>query len=259
MPDSAFIDALIGTPSKTPQEIQNAIADARKLGYSDADILKGAQANFGVDVSSYLKPSTLASNTGSIDPSFTPIYASYYDQSGERPELKFDTNTIQGYSKRTPDGQIAIYDTNGNFIKNQGSTSDAMLSNLGQLAKGVAPMALAAIGANLLGGVGGAGTESLYANIPDYLGGGAGTTLADIAAGTTAAGSFTAEQIAAKAAADAAAQAALEGSYSAANAVTGMTAAELAAAEAAEKDASLAASAAATSAAPMPVSTLPAV
>ena len=69
MPDSAFIDALIGTPSKTPQEIQSGIADARKLGYSDADILKGAQANFGVDVSSYLKPNPFGNDT-----SYTPSY-----------------------------------------------------------------------------------------------------------------------------------------------------------------------------------------
>ena len=38
-----------------PQQIQDAIASSRAAGYSDADIMKGAQANFGTDVSSYFK------------------------------------------------------------------------------------------------------------------------------------------------------------------------------------------------------------
>jgi len=38
-----------------PEQIQDAIASSRAAGYSDADIMKGAQANFGTDVSSYFK------------------------------------------------------------------------------------------------------------------------------------------------------------------------------------------------------------
>ena len=52
------------TPKYNAQEIQSAIAAARAdpRGYSDADIIKGAQANFGTDISSYFTTPTAATN-----------------------------------------------------------------------------------------------------------------------------------------------------------------------------------------------------
>ena len=181
----AFAPTATGTAAdtQTAAPVGSAQYNARIAAGLDASGFPAQEVAMKKALGTYSEPSTLAqiSNAGSVanNPSYTPIYASYYDQSGERPELKFDTNTIQGYSKRTPDGQIAIYDTSGNFVKNQGSTSDAMLSNLGQFAKGVAPMALAAIGASLLGGAGGLTTAGMGAGAADaalaeYLGAGTG-------------------------------------------------------------------------------------
>ena len=106
---------------------------------------------------------------------------------------------LEGYAKRMPDGRIGIYDTSGNFVKYQSSTAGSMGENLGQFAKGVAPMALAAIGANLLGGAGGAaeaaggagagGAAGIYPSIAEVGGAGTGAYGASqLAAGAAGAG-----------------------------------------------------------------------
>jgi hypothetical protein len=43
-------------PTFSPEQIQAAINASRQQGFSDADIARGAQANFGVDISSYFSP-----------------------------------------------------------------------------------------------------------------------------------------------------------------------------------------------------------
>jgi hypothetical protein len=115
---------------------------------------------------------------------------------------------LEGYAKRMPDGRIGIYDTSGNFVKYQSSTAGAMGENLGQFAKGVAPMALAAIGANLLGGAGGAaeaaggaaGGAGIYPSIAEVGGAGTGaygaSQLAAGAAGAGAVGNSLASAVA---------------------------------------------------------------
>ena len=127
---------------------------------------------------------------------------------------------LEGYAKRMPDGRIGIYDTSGNFVKYQSSTAGAMGENLGQFAKGVAPMALAAIGANLLGGAGGAaelgsagaggaglgtyGGAGLYGDAAVGSGlataSGTGLTAAEIAAATAGTGAVVGNSLASAAA-----------------------------------------------------------
>jgi hypothetical protein len=43
-------------PSYNPDQIWSAINTSRQQGFSDDDIIRGAQANFGVDISNYLRP-----------------------------------------------------------------------------------------------------------------------------------------------------------------------------------------------------------
>ena len=54
------------TAAPTSQQIQDAIAASRLDGYSDADIMKGAKANFGTDISSYFTTPTATSGSGGL-------------------------------------------------------------------------------------------------------------------------------------------------------------------------------------------------
>jgi hypothetical protein len=75
----------------SPEQIQNAIADSRAQGFSDEQIMQGAKANFGTDVSSYLTPqntSALPTATSSVETPQAPT--SSMDTAGALPI--FDTS-----------------------------------------------------------------------------------------------------------------------------------------------------------------------
>jgi hypothetical protein len=51
----------VATPTYSAQQIQDAIAASRQQGFTNDQILQGAKANFGTDVSQYLTPASAAS------------------------------------------------------------------------------------------------------------------------------------------------------------------------------------------------------
>ena len=60
--DTATAPAAPAAPTYTDQQIQDAIAASRQQGFNNDQILQGAQANYGVDVSRFLAPTTPAPN-----------------------------------------------------------------------------------------------------------------------------------------------------------------------------------------------------
>ena len=129
-------------------------------------------------------------NNAVTPPGLTPIYSSYYDQSQETPQLKF-TDTVEGYSKTNPTGAVQIFDTKGQYVRDETSTASRMASNLGTLATDfVLPAALTGLGVNAVGGLlGGAGTGLLTSTIAAGPG---AYTAAELAAQTAAANAATA-------------------------------------------------------------------
>ena len=59
-------------PAFSAAQIQSAIDASRSQGYSDADIAKGALANFGVDISSYFATPPVSSPAPSATPALPP-------------------------------------------------------------------------------------------------------------------------------------------------------------------------------------------
>ena len=118
-------------------------------------------------------------------PGLTPIYSSYVDQSQETPQTKF-TNTVEGYSKTSPTGAVQIFDTKGQYVRDETSTASRMLSNVGTLATDfVLPAALTGLGVNAVGGLlGGTGT-GLLGSTGLYGDAAAGTGLATGTGGLT--------------------------------------------------------------------------
>ena len=125
-------------------------------------------------------------NNAVTPPGLTPIYSSYYDQSQETPQLKF-TNTVEGYSKTSPTGAVQIFDTGGQYVRDETSTASRMASNFGTLATDfVLPAALTGLGVNAVGGLlGGAAAGGAAAGAG---GTGLGLTAAGGAGGLTAGG-----------------------------------------------------------------------
>lgn len=170
-------------------------------------------------------------------PGLTPIYSSYVDQSQETPQTKF-TNTVEGYSKTSPTGAVQIFDTKGQYVRDETSTASRMLSNVGTLATDfVLPAALTGLGVNAVGGLlGGTGT-GLLGSTGLYGDAAAGTGLATGTGGltsglVTAGTGLTAAEIAATAAQTGltTAQVADAASKIATTAGTALTAAQIAAA-----------------------------
>jgi len=176
-------------------------------------------------------------NNAVTPPGLTPIYSSYYDQSQETPQLKF-TNTVEGYSKTSPTGAVQIFDTGGQYVRDETSTASRMASNFGTLATDfVLPAIATGLGVNAVGGLlSGAGT-GLLGSTGLYGDAAAGTGLATGTGGltsglTTAGTGLTAAQIAATAAQTGltTAQVADAASKIATTAGTALTAAQIAAA-----------------------------
>ena len=176
-------------------------------------------------------------NNAVTPPGLTPIYSSYYDQSQETPQLKF-TNTVEGYSKTSPTGAVQIFDTGGQYVRDETSTASRMASNFGTLATDfVLPAALTGLGVNAVGGLlSGAGT-GLLGSTGLYGDAAAGTGLATGTGGltsglVTAGTGLTAAEIAATAAQTGltTAQVADAASKIATTAGTALTAAQIAAA-----------------------------
>ena len=131
-------------------------------------------------------------NNAVTPPGLTPIYSSYVDQSQETPQLKF-TNTVEGYSKTSPTGAVQIFDTGGQYVRDETSTASRMASNFGTLATDfVLPAIATGVGANVVGGLlggaaaGGAAAGGLTA--AGAGGTGLGLTAAGGAGGLTAGG-----------------------------------------------------------------------
>jgi hypothetical protein len=132
-------------------------------------------------------------NNAVTPPGLTPIYSSYYDQSQETPQLKF-TNTVEGYSKTSPTGAVQIFDTKGQYVRDETSTASRMLSNVGTLATDfVLPAALTGLGVNAVGGLLGAATAGGTGLLTSTIAAGPGAyTAAELAAQTAAANAATA-------------------------------------------------------------------
>jgi hypothetical protein len=69
-------------------QIQAAINASRQQGFSDADILKGAQANYGVDVTSYLNPTPVTvpqdtSGIASLPVTYQPVVQDTYQPAAQ--------------------------------------------------------------------------------------------------------------------------------------------------------------------------------
>ena len=130
-------------------------------------------------------------NNAVTPPGLTPIYSSYVDQSQETPQLKF-TNTVEGYSKTSPTGAVQIFDTGGQYVRDETSTASRMASNFGTLATDfVLPAIATGVGVNLLGGsglLGGTGTAAAGGTGLTAAGGAGGLTAGGTGLGLTAAG-----------------------------------------------------------------------
>jgi hypothetical protein len=217
-----------------------AIAEAAAANGVTIEELSSATGIPAANVASYF------ANNAVTPPGLTPIYSSYYDQSQETPQLKF-TDTVEGYSKTSPTGAVQIFDTKGQYVRDETSTASRMASNLGTLATDfVLPAVLTGLGVNAVGGLlsgagalGGATTiaagpgaytaaelaaQTAAANAA--AAGGTGLLTSTIAAGP---GAYTAAELAAQTAA--AGTGTLTAAQIAATAVaTGLTAAEVASA-----------------------------
>ena len=164
MPNSA---AFTAPTTYSDQQIKDAITAARAQGYTDAQIMQGASANFNVSperVSSlfssipnsvsaeaFKTPSWVANAKQTIGTGVVPVYPMKTVHGGNQAE---DTSAAPiGYKYDNGKSEYVYLDLAGQptgKVENRGSGIGSQILDMG---KTVAPLALAALGANYLPGL----------------------------------------------------------------------------------------------------------
>ena len=180
------------------QQIKDAIAAAKAQGYTDAQIAQGAAANFGVSpdrisslmapapAGSFTTPSWVANAKQTIGTGVVPVYPMRTVHGGGQAE---DTSAAPiGYKYDNGKSEYVYLDLAGKPTGKVENRGTGLLGNVTDMAKTVAPLALAALGANYLPGLLGAegGGGLLEAAVG---GGGAGTSIGEMVASGLAPGS----------------------------------------------------------------------
>jgi hypothetical protein len=112
-------------PTFGPEQIQAAINASRQQGFSDADIARGAQANFGVDISSYFNPTVtpvtvqqagIASLPVTSQPVVQPAVQDIYQPTVQTPapQTLGSTDLVSQVTAWKPSTEYA-YDPNNQF------------------------------------------------------------------------------------------------------------------------------------------------
>ena len=211
------------------------------LGYNGGNVQgydEGGTITAGMPTAEQLAAAVSAAPTNPFktDTSYTPFFgqSQIYNQGEQAAGTEGYTLSpyaLQGYSQKTPTGQVGLYDPTGKFIGYQKSTSQSMLDNFGDLAtKFALPAALTyfgvqglGAGANALTGAGGAGLTTAG------MGVGAGdAALAELTAGAGAGAGAGTGMLTAAQLAELAASGSAEFGAAGAAGTTGLTASELA-------------------------------
>lgn len=195
------------------QQIKDAIAAAKAQGYTDAQIAQGAAANFGVSpdrisslmapapAGSFTTPSWVANAKQTIGTNVVPVYPMKTVHGGNQAE-NTDAAPI-GYKYDNGKSEYVYLDLAGQPTGKVENRGTGLLGNVTDMAKTVAPLALAALGANYLPGLlngselaAAAGLDTAAANTltttlgsgGDFLGIGSSLTPAAIESGLATSG-----------------------------------------------------------------------